>query len=43
MTEWISPFPTLSEINKSVAERYYATAPSDPAVRKVIGFLARFG
>jgi pyruvate/2-oxoglutarate dehydrogenase complex dihydrolipoamide dehydrogenase (E3) component len=43
MTEWISPFPTLSEINKSVAERYYTTAPSDPAVRKVIGFLARFG
>ncbi len=43
MTSWISPFPTLSEINKSVAERYYATAPSDPTVRKVIGFLARFG
>jgi len=43
MAEWISPFPTLSEINKSVAERYYATAPSDPTVRKVIGFLARFG
>jgi len=43
MTEWISPFPTLSEINKGVAEGYYATAPSDPTVRKVIGFLARFG
>jgi pyruvate/2-oxoglutarate dehydrogenase complex dihydrolipoamide dehydrogenase (E3) component len=43
MTEWISPFPTLSAINKSVAERYYATAPSDPGVRKLIGFLARFG
>ena len=43
MTEWISPFPTLGEINKSVAEGYYATAPSEPRVRKVIGFLARFG
>jgi hypothetical protein len=43
MTEWISPFPTLGAINKSVAERYYATAPSDPAVRKLIGLLARFG
>jgi pyruvate/2-oxoglutarate dehydrogenase complex dihydrolipoamide dehydrogenase (E3) component len=43
MTEWISPFPTLSAINKSVAERYYATAPRDPGVRKLIGFLARFG
>jgi pyruvate/2-oxoglutarate dehydrogenase complex dihydrolipoamide dehydrogenase (E3) component len=43
MTTWISPFPTLSEINKSVAEGYYATAPSNPTVRKVIGFLARLG
>jgi pyruvate/2-oxoglutarate dehydrogenase complex dihydrolipoamide dehydrogenase (E3) component len=43
LTEWISPFPTLGAINKSVAERYYATAPSNPAVRKLIGFLARFG
>ena len=43
MTEWISPFPTLGEINKSVAEGYYATAPSETRVRKVIGFLARFG
>jgi pyruvate/2-oxoglutarate dehydrogenase complex dihydrolipoamide dehydrogenase (E3) component len=43
MTTWISPFPTLGEINKSAAERYYATATSDPKVRKMIGFLARFG
>jgi len=43
MSEWISPFPTLGEINKSVAEGYYATAPSETRVRKVIGFLARFG
>jgi pyruvate/2-oxoglutarate dehydrogenase complex dihydrolipoamide dehydrogenase (E3) component len=43
MTGWISPFPTLSAINKSVAERYYATAPRDPGVRKLIGFLARLG
>jgi len=39
----ISPYPTLSEINKRVAYRYYATAPSSPLVRKVIAFLARFG
>jgi pyruvate/2-oxoglutarate dehydrogenase complex dihydrolipoamide dehydrogenase (E3) component len=43
LTTWISPFPTLGEINKSAAERYYATAPGDPKVRKIIGFLARFG
>ena len=30
MTEWISPYPTLSEINKRAASGYYATAPSNP-------------
>jgi len=43
MIGWISPYPTLSEINKRAAYRYYATAPSSPMVRKVIGFLAKFG
>ena len=37
MTSWISPYPTLAEINKRVAYRYYATAPTNPVVRKVIG------
>lgn len=43
MTAWISPYPTLSEINKRVAFSYYATAPSSPRLRKVINFLAKFG
>jgi len=43
MIGWISPYPTLSEINKRAAYRYYATAPGSPLVRKVIGFLAKFG
>ncbi len=43
MTGWISPYPTLSEINKRAAYKFYATAPSSPIVRKVIDFLARFG
>jgi pyruvate/2-oxoglutarate dehydrogenase complex dihydrolipoamide dehydrogenase (E3) component len=43
MIGWISPYPTLSEINKRAAYRYYATAPSNPSVRKVIGFLAKLG
>jgi pyruvate/2-oxoglutarate dehydrogenase complex dihydrolipoamide dehydrogenase (E3) component len=43
MIGWISPYPTLSEINKRAAYRYYATAPSNPMVRKIIGFLAKFG
>jgi pyruvate/2-oxoglutarate dehydrogenase complex dihydrolipoamide dehydrogenase (E3) component len=43
MTEWISPYPTLGEINKRAAYRYYATAASNPIVRKVIGLLAKLG
>ena len=43
MTEWISPHPTLSEINKKAAFRYFATAPSSPYLRKVIAFLAKLG
>jgi pyruvate/2-oxoglutarate dehydrogenase complex dihydrolipoamide dehydrogenase (E3) component len=43
MTEWISPYPTLGEINKRAAYSYYATVPSSPMARKVINFLAKFG
>jgi len=43
MTGWVSPYPTLSEISKRAAYRHYATAPSNPLVRKVIGFLKKFG
>jgi pyruvate/2-oxoglutarate dehydrogenase complex dihydrolipoamide dehydrogenase (E3) component len=43
MVGWISPYPTLTEINKRAAYRYYATAPNKPWVRKVISFLAKFG
>jgi pyruvate/2-oxoglutarate dehydrogenase complex dihydrolipoamide dehydrogenase (E3) component len=43
MTQWISPYPTLSEINKRAAFGYYATAAAKPLVRKVIGWLTRLG
>ena len=43
MMGWISPYPTLSEINKRVAYRHYATAASNTVVRKVIGWLRVFG
>jgi pyruvate/2-oxoglutarate dehydrogenase complex dihydrolipoamide dehydrogenase (E3) component len=43
MTQWISPYPTLSEINKRAAFGYYATAASKPLVRKIIGWLTRLG
>ena len=43
MTDWISPYPTLSEVNKRAAFRYYASAPGNPFVRKVISWLAKLG
>src|SRR5262245_44730673 len=43
MTQWISPYPTLSEINKRAAFGYYAAAAASPLVRKTVGWLARLG
>jgi pyruvate/2-oxoglutarate dehydrogenase complex dihydrolipoamide dehydrogenase (E3) component len=43
MTQWISPYPTLSEINKRAAFGYYAAAAASPLVRKAVRWLARFG
>lgn len=43
MTQWISPYPTLSEVNKRAALGYYAGKVGSPLVRKVIGFLRLFG
>jgi pyruvate/2-oxoglutarate dehydrogenase complex dihydrolipoamide dehydrogenase (E3) component len=43
MTDWISPYPTLGEINKRAAYRYFATFGASPTVRKVIGFLKKLG
>ena len=43
MTQWISPYPTLSEINKRAAFGYYAAAAASPLVRRTVGWLARLG
>jgi pyruvate/2-oxoglutarate dehydrogenase complex dihydrolipoamide dehydrogenase (E3) component len=43
MAEWISPYPTLSEINKRTAYGYYTRAASSPMVRTAIKWLAKFG
>jgi len=43
MTHWISPYPTLSEINRRVALGYYATAAASPLVRRLVGWLTRLG
>src|SRR5262245_21304662 len=43
MTEWVSPYPTLSEVNKRAAFGYYAAAAASPLVRKTVSWLARLG
>lgn len=43
MTEWIAPYPTLGEISKRAAFRFYATAPASPLVRKIIGWVKKLG
>lgn len=43
MTGWISPYPTLSEINKRAAYKFFARVPSSPLLRKVIRVLAKLG
>jgi len=43
MTQWISPYPTLSEINKRAAFGYYAAAAASPLVRRTVSWLARLG
>jgi pyruvate/2-oxoglutarate dehydrogenase complex dihydrolipoamide dehydrogenase (E3) component len=43
MTEWISPYPTLSEVSKRASFGMYAGKAANPGVRKVLSFLRRFG
>lgn len=43
MTQWISPYPTLSEVNRRVALGHYQALATNPTVRKVIGWLAKLG
>lgn len=43
MAQWVSPYPTFGEINKRAALSYYALMAGNPFVRKVVGFLRRFG
>ncbi len=43
MVGWVSPYPTLSEINKRAAFRYYATTAGSAFVRMVLSLLAKLG
>ena len=43
MTGFISPYPTMTEIGKRAATSALAPAARKPIVRRLIGFLRRFG
>jgi pyruvate/2-oxoglutarate dehydrogenase complex dihydrolipoamide dehydrogenase (E3) component len=43
MTGIVSPYPTLSEINKRAAIAYYLPSLTNPLIRKVIEFVRKFG
>lgn len=43
MTGFVSPYPTLGEISRRAAITYFAPGLTKPAVRRIIGFLRKFG
>ena len=43
MTGIVVPYPTLAEIGKRAAVAYFAPRLTSPIVRRIIGFLRRFG
>jgi pyruvate/2-oxoglutarate dehydrogenase complex dihydrolipoamide dehydrogenase (E3) component len=43
MTEIVVPYPTLSEIGKRAALTYFSSSLTSPKVRRLLGFLRRFG
>ena len=43
MTQWVSPYPTLSEINKRASLGYYAQKAGSPLVRRVVSIMQKFG
>ncbi|MFV0298218.1 MAG: dihydrolipoyl dehydrogenase family protein [Hyphomicrobiaceae bacterium] len=42
MAQWISPYPTLTEVNKRAAARYYAVKAGSSLVRSLVATLSRF-
>ena len=40
---YVAPYPTLSEIGKRAAVAYYAPLARKPSIRRLIGFLRKFG
>jgi pyruvate/2-oxoglutarate dehydrogenase complex dihydrolipoamide dehydrogenase (E3) component len=43
MTQWISPYPTISEISKRVAFGYYTGATANPLVQTILRWVRKFG
>ncbi len=43
MTQWISPYPTLTEINKRAALGYYAMKAGSPIVRTLVSVMRKLG
>ena len=43
MTEFVSPYPTLSEISKRAAYTYFTGSLSNPMMHRVIRWLGKFG
>ncbi len=43
MTEFISPYPTLSEISKRVAYTYYTSKLTSPMLHRIIRWLGKLG
>ena len=43
MTEFISPYPTLSEISKRVAYTYYTSSLTSPWMHRIIRWLGKLG
>ena len=43
MTDMIVPYPTWGEVNKRAAYGFYASSLASPWLRRIIGFLAKFG
>ncbi|MEP3304307.1 MAG: dihydrolipoamide dehydrogenase, partial [Roseibium sp.] len=40
---FVAPYPTLGELVRRAATSYYADAPSNPWVRRLVRFLTQFG
>jgi pyruvate/2-oxoglutarate dehydrogenase complex dihydrolipoamide dehydrogenase (E3) component len=43
MTQWISPYPTISEISKRAAFGYYSGAAASPLVKAVLRWVRKLG